>query len=192
MEDLEKKYPRIYLRHKRQVQAHPEGIVTHDGDCGIYRLFRICTCGLHHALLPITNGDAEKIYPKYWEEQEGMAEIEMLMQEKEQFGLWVQCVEVLRKINNVASLVRVVEDVGVLEESVAVCSELGADFWVNLQFVGGNLVEVNPRISSFVPAEGYSVPWLAVVVARGDDVSGYASVPVGSVMQRFFATRAVY
>ena len=88
--ELEKKYPRIYLRHKRKVISHPEGVIAHDGDCGIYRLFHICTCGLHHALMPIPD-EAEEIYPKYWEEQDGMAKIDCLMNEEMNYGLWVGC-----------------------------------------------------------------------------------------------------
>lgn len=93
MDSLEKKYPRIYLRHKRKVHSHPERVIAHDGDCGIWRLFKICTCGLHHELMIIPD-EAEKIYPKYWDEQEGMHKIEMLMNIEDcGGGLWVQCNE---------------------------------------------------------------------------------------------------
>jgi len=91
--DMEKKYPRIYHRHFRKPMAHPGGAIAHDGDCCIYRLFRICTCGLHHELMCIPD-DAEKIYPKYWEEQDGKAKIDMLMNIEAQDGhLWVNCDE---------------------------------------------------------------------------------------------------
>jgi len=88
--EMEKKYPRIYHRHFRKVITHPEGVITHDGDCGIYRQFKICTCGLHHALMFIPD-DAEKIYPKYSDEQEGLAKIDILMNEEENLGLFVGC-----------------------------------------------------------------------------------------------------
>lgn len=91
--EMEKKYPRIYHRHFRKVHAHPEGVIAHDGDCGIWRLFRICTCGLHHELM-IIHDDAMKIYPKYWDEQDGLAKIDMLMNiEAYEGGLWVGCDE---------------------------------------------------------------------------------------------------
>jgi len=93
MTEMEKKYPRIYHRHFRKVMSHPDGVITHDGDCGIYRLFKICTCGLHHALM-ICPDDVEKIYPKYWEEQVGKEKIDMLMNiEAHEGGLWVNCDE---------------------------------------------------------------------------------------------------
>ena len=56
--EMEKKYPRIYHRHFRKPMSHPDGAIAHDGDCGIWRLFRICTCGLHHSLLPLREGSA--------------------------------------------------------------------------------------------------------------------------------------
>ncbi len=91
--ELEKKYPKLYLRHKRKVKAYPEGFIAHDGDCGFYRLYRICTCGLHHELKIIPN-DAAKIYPKYWDEQDGIEKVDMLMNIEAQEGaLWVKCYE---------------------------------------------------------------------------------------------------
>lgn len=93
MTEMEKKYPLIYHRHWSRVHAHFEGAIAHDGDCGIWRLFKICTCGLHHELMMIPD-DAEKIYPKYWDEQEGMSKIDMLMDiEAHGGGLWVNCDE---------------------------------------------------------------------------------------------------
>jgi len=90
-DELRNKYPWIYTRHFRKVHSHPEGVIAHDGDCGIYRLFRICTCGLHHELMCIPD-EAVKIYPKYWDEQDGMYKIDMLMNIEEcEGGLWVRC-----------------------------------------------------------------------------------------------------
>ncbi len=89
--EMEKKYPWIYQRHNRKVISHPEGVIAHDGDCGIWRLFRICTCGLHHELM-CNPDEAEKIYPKYWDEQDGIEKIDMLMNiEHHEGGLWIQC-----------------------------------------------------------------------------------------------------
>jgi hypothetical protein len=93
LSEMEKKYPRIYHRHFRKVAAYPDGVITHDGDCGIYRIFNICTCGLHHALMVIPD-DATKIYPKYWDEQEGLSKVDMLMNiDAHDGGLWVKCDE---------------------------------------------------------------------------------------------------
>ena len=46
MENLE---ARILQRYFRRTKAHPEGSVTHHGDCDFFNI-RICTCGLHHDL----------------------------------------------------------------------------------------------------------------------------------------------
>lgn len=89
---MEKKYPRLYHRHFRKVMAHPDGAIAHDGDCGIYRIFKICTCGLHHALMIIPDV-ATRIYPKYYDEQEGLAKVDMLMNIEASEGLWVKCDE---------------------------------------------------------------------------------------------------
>ncbi len=92
MDKLEKKYPEIYRRYKRKVMAHPEGVITHEGDCGLFNAYLgVCTCGLHHILLPITNGDIEKIYSKFLEEQKGQGIVEVLLNDLEHVGLWVRC-----------------------------------------------------------------------------------------------------
>jgi len=94
IDDMEKKYPMLYRRHKRTVMAHPDGIVTHDADCGIYTPFlNICTCGLHHELITIDDDDVMKIYPKYYDEWDGKIMVEVLLQIKEEKGLWTVCDE---------------------------------------------------------------------------------------------------
>ena len=56
----------IKKRYYRKVIAG-EGI-WHHGDCRIFGLKRgVCTCGLLHDLLPCA-GEAEEIYPSYWED----------------------------------------------------------------------------------------------------------------------------
>lgn len=93
--NMEEKYPRLYRRHNRKVKGFAgQGRICHDGDCGIYNAFlKICTCGLHHQLKIITNGDAIKIYPKYWEEMSGEALAETLLQLVEEGALWMRCDE---------------------------------------------------------------------------------------------------
>jgi hypothetical protein len=55
----------IERRYRRKVIAHPEGIITHHGDCQIYRAIKpICNCGLLHdcrqsaATLSVSEGRA--------------------------------------------------------------------------------------------------------------------------------------
>lgn len=105
--------------------------------------------------------------------------------------VWWQMLEVERKINHVASLCRVIRDEDLLHQVTSITNHFGFDYWINLQFFGDNLVEINPRISTFCPHPDYSVPFLAVRLARGEDIHGYPLVSEGSVVQRFFESRSV-
>jgi len=90
--DIEKKYPEIYRRHKRKVISHPNGIITHDGDCGLYNIhLKICTCGLHHILLPLGIEDIKQIYSEYFKELIGKSLVESLLIDKEDCRLWTLC-----------------------------------------------------------------------------------------------------
>lgn len=89
--ELKVKHSHIFMRHFRNIAGSPDGAIAHDGDCGLYNAYLgVCTCGLHHALIIIPN-DAEKIYPKYWEEQQGKSKVEMILMEEDHLGLWVGC-----------------------------------------------------------------------------------------------------
>ena len=61
---------------------------------------------------------------------------------------------------------------------------------ISLQFVGGKLIEINPRTSTFIYGEGFNEPWLAVKLALRmidpDTVAGYQSrIPIGRRMVRY-------
>jgi carbamoylphosphate synthase large subunit len=61
---------------------------------------------------------------------------------------------------------------------------------LSLQFMGGKLIEINPRTSTFIYGEGFSEPWLAVKLALGlidpDTVASYQSrIPIGRRMARY-------
>lgn len=56
----------IKRRYFREVIAHPEGAVTHHGDCHIYRI-QICTCGLLHDLM-VMPSVAEDLFSDYPEQ----------------------------------------------------------------------------------------------------------------------------
>ena len=89
MDDLAKKYPRIYLRYRK---AKTEGQVIHDGDCDIYNAhLEICTCGLHHDLLPLPSEDTNQIYPNFYEEMAGKGFVETLLMCKHDGGIFVKC-----------------------------------------------------------------------------------------------------
>ena len=46
--------------------------------------------------------------------------------------------------------------------------ELGLDWFVNVQFIGDHLLEINPRISTIVYQEDLNLPYLAVRHAVGE------------------------
>jgi hypothetical protein len=47
-------------------------------------------------------------------------------------------------------------------------AELGVDWFVNVQFIDGRLLEINPRISTIVYQEDFNMPYLAVRHALGE------------------------
>lgn len=65
--DIKKILFGIKNRYFRPVIARPEGIVTHHGDCSIYRPSgeAFCSCGLLHDLNCLKGGIADKIWPNY-------------------------------------------------------------------------------------------------------------------------------
>ena len=82
----------IIRRYNRKVEACPEGKVFHEGDCDIYASFvGICTCGLHHILRASDPEVIDELYPKFWEEMEGKALVETLIEEYKRSGLWIKC-----------------------------------------------------------------------------------------------------
>ena len=50
----------------------------------------------------------------------------------------------------------------------AVVRALGLDYFVNIQFKGGLLIEVNPRVSTFVHQEDFNMPYLGVKYVLGE------------------------
>ena len=49
-----------------------------------------------------------------------------------------------------------------------ICAELDVDWFVNVQFLDGRLLEINPRISTIVYQEDFNMPYLAVKHALGE------------------------
>lgn len=56
----------LMQRYFRKTPANPEGAICHHGDCDIFSI-KICTCGLLHDLIPVTDL-VERLYPLYWAE----------------------------------------------------------------------------------------------------------------------------
>jgi carbamoyl-phosphate synthase large subunit len=49
-----------------------------------------------------------------------------------------------------------------------ICRELALDWFVNIQFKGDHLLEVNPRVSTFVYQEDFNLPYLGIKRALGE------------------------
>jgi len=101
--------------------------------------------------------------------------------------LWYQMLKCYRKINNVFSLGTVIPPSDLLGEVAAITNHFGFEYWVNMQFIGGHLIEINPRISTWCPHLSFSVPYLAVELAeKGPDaVKERPMVDYGTTIQRY-------
>ena len=56
-----------------------------------------------------------------------------------------------------------------------ICRALGLDMFVSIQFMGDHLIEVNPRVSTFVYQEDFILPYLGIKYALGElDAEGVA------------------
>jgi carbamoyl-phosphate synthase large subunit len=49
-----------------------------------------------------------------------------------------------------------------------ICRTLGLDMFVSIQFMGDHLIEVNPRVSTFVYQEDFILPYLGIKYALGE------------------------
>ena len=72
-----------------------------------------------------------------------------------------------------------------------VMKHLPMDYCVDISTRGGVLMEINPRVSTFIYADGYCPPYLSLKLATGemtaDDVRKYQSnVPIGKKMFRYY------
>lgn len=57
---------------------------------------------------------------------------------------------------------RVVDSPVLWDYAKYVAAQLGLNYFANIQFKGGKLLEVNPRISTMMIQEDFNMPWLAV------------------------------
>ncbi len=60
------------------------------------------------------------------------------------------------------------EDAALMETAERIVRELEIEWFFNVQLVGDVVIEVNPRISTFVYQEDLNLPWLAVKRALGE------------------------
>jgi glutathione synthase/RimK-type ligase-like ATP-grasp enzyme len=75
-----------------------------------------------------------------------------------------------------AMVFKTVDRPDLMEAARHVCEQLNLDWFVNIQFKGDSLLEVNPRVSTFVYQEDFILPYLGVKYALGElsarEVSG--------------------
>ena len=70
---------------------------------------------------------------------------------------------------------RTVERPELVAASRHICRTLGLDKFVSIQFMGDRLLEVNPRVSTFVYQEDFILPYLGIKYALGElDAAGVA------------------
>jgi carbamoyl-phosphate synthase large subunit len=63
---------------------------------------------------------------------------------------------------------KTVERPDLVRVSGEICRAAGLDWYVNLQFKGDRLLEVNPRVSTFVYQEDFNLPYLGIKYALGE------------------------
>jgi carbamoyl-phosphate synthase large subunit len=68
----------------------------------------------------------------------------------------------------VAMSFRTVEKPELIGAARHVCRILGLDKYVSIQFIGDHLIEVNPRVSTFVYQEDFILPYLGIKHALGE------------------------
>lgn len=76
-----------------------------------------------------------------------------------------------------------------VEKTKRIVEAIPLSYNISLQFIDGRLIEINPRTSTFIYADDFNEPWLAVKLALGliqpDEVRAYQSrVPIGRRMVR--------
>ncbi len=70
-----------------------------------------------------------------------------------------------------------------------VVRHLGLDYFQSVQWIGGRLLEINPRVSTFVYQEDFIIPYLGIKYALGElDAEGVA---LAQSRARAFSRRSV-
>lgn len=74
-----------------------------------------------------------------------------------------------------AMAVRTVDRPDLVELTRRVVRHLGLDYYQSVQWIGGKLLEVNPRVSTFVYQEDFNIPYLGIKYTLGElDARGAA------------------
>lgn len=78
----------------------------------------------------------------------------------------------------------------IIEATQKILEVIPLSYCVNLQFIGDKLIEINPRVSSFIYQNEFCTPWLAIQLALGriepDEIRQYQNrVAIGRRMVRY-------
>ena len=76
-----------------------------------------------------------------------------------------------------------------VQKTAAIIAKIPLSYNLSIQFIGGKLIEINPRTSTFIYDRDFNEPWLAIKLALGlispDAVRAYqAKIPYGRRMVR--------
>ena len=81
-------------------------------------------------------------------------------------------------------------DPELMDKARRVVERLGLEYFVNVQFMGGKLLEVNPRISTCIYHEGFNLPALGVKMALGQLTEAKVTLPDGIRSQYYLDLRS--
>lgn len=59
-------------------------------------------------------------------------------------------------------------DSELMDYARSIVKKLQYDYFINIQFKGGKLLEINPRVSTFIHQENYNIPYMGIKWALGE------------------------
>ena len=78
-------------------------------------------------------------------------------------------------LTGLAMAFKTIDRPGLVELTRKVVRHLGLDYYQSVQWIGGKLLEINPRVSTFVYQEDFIIPYLGIKYALGElDAEGVA------------------
>ena len=88
----------------------------------------------------------------------------------------------------------IIEDKEAIEYSKTILEHLPMDYCIDISTRGGVLMEINPRVSTFIYDENYCAPYLSLKLAMGEmsaeDVRSFQkNLPLGKKMFRYYGQK---
>jgi hypothetical protein len=71
-------------------------------------------------------------------------------------------------LTGLAMAFKTIDRPDLVELSREVVRHLGLDYYQSIQWIGGKLLEINPRVSTFVYQEDFIIPYLGIKYALGE------------------------